>query len=89
MTQMALYGMVRSRTQTGLGTGCSPHGFRYAAATTLAIEDPDHVRLAAPLLGHRTTATTERFYQQAESLLAHRRFTKVIEQADENHETDD
>ena len=80
MTQMALYDMVRSRTLAGLGKAINLHLFRDGAATTMAVEDPDHVRLAAPLLGHRTASTTERYYQQAQSLDAHRRYRDVIEQ---------
>ena len=80
MTQMALYDMIRRRTLAGFGKASNPHLFRDAAATTLAVEDPDHVRLAAPLLGHRTASTTERYYQQAQSLDAHRRYWTVIEQ---------
>jgi integrase/recombinase XerD len=48
------------------------HLFRDAAATTLAIADPAHVRVAAPLLGHRTFTTTERHCQQAQAFDAHR-----------------
>ena len=78
MTEMALYDTIRSRTKAGLGVASNPHLFRDNAATTMALADPEHVRLAAPLLGHRTTATTERYYQQAQSLEAHRQFQKVI-----------
>jgi integrase/recombinase XerD len=78
LTQMALYDVIRDRTQAAFGTGVSPHRFRDAAATTLAVEDPDHVRLATVLLGHRSPATTERYYQQARSLDAHRRYVGAI-----------
>jgi len=79
MTQMALYDMIRGRTQDGFGDYSNPHSFRDAAATTMAVEDPGHVRLAAPLLGHRSPATTERYYQLAQSLDAHRRFAGTLE----------
>ena len=36
------------RTKAALGIRLTPHRFRDAAATTLAIEDPLHVRAAAP-----------------------------------------
>jgi site-specific recombinase XerD len=78
MTQMALYDQVRQRTREGLGKGVNPHLFRDAAATTLAVEDPQHVRLATPLLGHRHTGTTERHYQQAQAIEAHREFVVVL-----------
>ena len=78
MTQMALYDQIRQRTHEGLGKDVNPHLFRDAAATTLAIEDPLHVRLATPLLGHRHPGTTERHYQQAQALEAHREFVGVV-----------
>jgi integrase len=56
----------------------SIHAFRYAAPTTLAIADPENVRVAAPLLGHRTFSTTETYYQQAQTLEAHRQFVATI-----------
>lgn len=78
MTEMALYDMITERTKAAFGKSINPHLFRDAAATTMAIHDPDHVRLAAPLLGHRSLATTECYYQQAQSLEAHRMYAKVI-----------
>ncbi|WP_460452395.1 hypothetical protein [Alsobacter sp. SYSU BS001988] len=39
-----------------------------AAETTLAVLDPERVQSVSVLLGHRTSATTERFYQRAQSL---------------------
>ena len=49
-----------------------------AAATTLAIADPGNVRVAAPLLGHRTFTTTERYYQQAKAFEAHRQYIAAL-----------
>src|SRR6516162_364502 len=65
-------------TQKAFGRAINPHLFRDAAATTLAIADRAHVRVAAPLLGHRTFTTTERFYQQAKSFDAHRAYVNAI-----------
>jgi len=78
MTQTALYDRFRARTQEAFGVAINPHLFRDAAATMLAIEDPAHVRIAAPLLGHRTFTTTERYYQQATGLEAHRGYAKIL-----------
>jgi integrase len=78
LTEMAFYDIVRKRTRAAFGTAMNPHAFRDAAATTLAIHDPEHVRVAAPLLGHRSFATTEKFYNQARSLDAHRRYTGAL-----------
>ena len=78
MTGIAIYDRIRAHTQKAFGRAINPHLFRDAAATTLAIADPAHVRVAAPLLGHRTFTTTERFYQQAKSFDAHRAYVNAI-----------
>ena len=65
MTEIALYDRVVRITQAALGRPLSPHLFRDSAATSVAIDDPDHVHIATPLLGHRSLATTERHYNQA------------------------
>lgn len=78
MTEMAIYDVIRGRTKAAFGNALNPHMFRDAAATTLAISAPERVRSAAPLLGHRTFATTERHYIQATGLDAHRRFVNAL-----------
>lgn len=78
MTEMAIYDRVRLHTRGAFGVAINPHLFRDAAATTLAIADPEHVRVAAPLLGHRTFTTTERYYQQAKSFEAHRQYIAAL-----------
>jgi len=78
MTEMAIYDRIRARTKAAFGAALNPHLFRDAAATTLAIADPEHVRVAAPLLGHRTFATTEKYYQQATAMQAHRTYVAVL-----------
>ena len=79
LSQHGIYCSVRARTGAAFGAAINPHLFRDAAATTLAVEDPAHVRVAAPLLGHRNFATTEKYYQQATALEAQRSFLDVIE----------
>jgi integrase len=82
MTQMAIYDRVRARTKEEFGVAVNPHLFRDAAATTMAIVDPAHVRLTAPLLGHRTFATTERYYRQARAQEAHRAFVQALKECE-------
>jgi integrase/recombinase XerD len=72
MSRQAIYGCVRARTREGLGRAINPHLFRDCAATSIAIDDPDHVRVASSLLGHRTVSTTEKYYNQARSVEASR-----------------
>ena len=78
MTEMAIYDRIRARTKAAFSAALNPHLFRDAATTTLAIADPEHVRVAAPLLGHRTFATTEKYYQQATAMQAHRTYVAVL-----------
>jgi integrase len=78
MLRTAIYDRIRAQTRKAFGKAMNPHLFRDAAATTLAIADPEHVRIAAPVLGHRQLNTTERYYQQATGLEAHRQYTKTL-----------
>ena len=89
MTQIAIYDRIRLRTGEAFGTPMNPHLFRDAAATFMAIADPKHVRISAPLLGHSTFSTTERYYQQAMSMEAHRDFVDVIRTLGGTHENKD
>jgi site-specific recombinase XerD len=61
-------------TRQAFGVSVNPHLFRDCAATSIAIDDPEHVRIAARVLGHATLATTERYYNQAGALEASRLF---------------
>jgi integrase len=78
MTKIAIYDRVVARTRQGLGRAINPHLFRDCVATTLAIEDPEHVRIASRLLGHRTPSSAERFYNQAGSIEASRKMQAVL-----------
>ena len=59
------YSQITAHTRAAFGQPVNPHLFRDAAATTIALDRPEQVRLAAPLLGHRSFATTERHYNLA------------------------
>jgi integrase/recombinase XerD len=78
MTKAALYSQIVMRTRVAFGTPINPHLFRDCAATTLAQVDPEHVRIAAPLLTHRTFSTTERYYIRANTIAACREYQKAI-----------
>jgi integrase/recombinase XerD len=80
MTDRATYGMVVRQTRIGLGIPVNPHAFRRAAATSLALESPADARMAAPLLGHASFATTERSYRLALQIEAGRAYHGILEQ---------
>jgi integrase/recombinase XerD len=65
LTQQAIYDRVTERTRAAFGKSVNPHLFRDCAATTLAYANPKHVGITAALLGHRSFATTERYYLRA------------------------
>src|SRR5215217_2463066 len=74
-----LYNIVVARTRVAFGQLVHPHLFRDAAATTIALDSPEQVRLAGPLLGHRSFATTERYYNLARAAEAARAWHAVLE----------
>jgi integrase len=72
MTRRGIYDRITGCTLKGLGKSINPHLFRDCAATTIALDDPGHVRIASQLLGHRTFSTTEKYYNQARNVEASR-----------------
>ena len=65
---------VRKHTRAAFGVAMTPHLFRDAAATAIAIHDPEHVNNIMPVLGHATLTTSEQHYNQAQGLEAGRRY---------------
>lgn len=67
-------------TRRLFGTPINPHLLRDCAASSLAAVSADMARAAAPLLGHRHFSTTERYYIQADNLVASRRISTLLDQ---------
>ena len=65
-----VYGVVRAVTSAHLGGALNPHLFRDCLATDIAVNDPEHVRIASAILGHTRLSTTERYYNLARQLEA-------------------
>lgn len=76
-----LSGRIELRTREAFGKAINPHAFRDASATTLTLADPARVRSAAPLLGHRSLASTEKHYIHATGLEAQRSYLEVLHEA--------
>lgn len=70
--------IVSRRTKRELGRDLNPHLFRKIVSTELAIHDPEHVRIAQPLLGHSDYRTTEGVYNLGRAIDAARRHQLVI-----------
>lgn len=79
--QEGISGRIELRTREAFGKAINPHAFRDASATTLTLADPARVGATAPLLGHRSLATTEKYYIQATGLQAQRTYLAVLNAA--------
>jgi integrase len=78
LTAHSIYGRVLIVTERLLGQQLNPHAFRSCAATSLSLHAPAATRLAAPLLGHRYFATTERHYIRAQQVEASRSIGEAL-----------
>ncbi len=78
MSDDTTYVRVTKVTKRAFGKPLNPHLFRDCAATTIAIEDPEHVQTGATILGHASFKTTERHYIHAPSIEAGRKFQNSL-----------
>ena len=65
------------RRETGLLV--NPHLFRHLAVKLLLDENPGDIETARRILGHRSSATTERAYADRSAAAAHRRYDDMID----------
>lgn len=79
MRSAAINVRVCKLTEKAFGESVNPHLFRDCLATSVAIDDPEHVRIASVLLGHSTLETTTKNYNQATSLTAGRSVNATIQ----------
>ena len=73
-----IYEMIVKRTSREFGKPIYPHLFRDIAATAIATDRPDQVRLARDLLGHASLLTTEKHYLHAQSVKAGAHYGALI-----------
>jgi integrase/recombinase XerC len=78
MKENAIGHRINAATRRAFGANVNMNLFRDSLATSLALQDPEHVRLSAPMLSHTTLATTERYYNQAASVEAGRLLQEVL-----------
>ena len=69
---------VSKLTKAEFGRTIPPHMFRDCAATSIALEDPEHVWITMPVLGHAGPSMAERAYNQASQLSASKRFSRGL-----------
>ena len=78
MGKAAITYWIRRNTKEAFGAALGPHMFRDAAATAIAIYDPENVLIIKVILGHSTIQTAEKYYNLAGSLEASRRHHETI-----------
>lgn len=74
----AIHYQVKIQTKRAFGRPINPHLFRDCVATSIAIHDPEHVRIATAILGHTRVSTTNKHYNQAQMLTAAREHNREI-----------
>lgn len=79
MTEIAIYDRVARLSNAAFGESISPHRFRDMAASTIASHAPEFIHAAAPLLGHATLRTTEKYYRQARAQEGQGRYVGAIQ----------
>lgn len=69
---------ITNTTKHYLDRPVSPHLFRDCAATDIALYDPVHVGITKDVLGHKTLASSQKFYNQATSVSALEELSNVL-----------
>ncbi len=78
MAHGAIYGKIRDATEQEFGIPINVHLVRDCQATFQAIEDPGHVGIVPLLLGQNDPRTAERYYNQASTSEAAKRYQENI-----------
>ena len=78
MNPKAMHLAITRATERAFGRSINPHLFRDCAATFVALEDPKHIGIVSPLLGHVDPRTAEAHYVQANQIVAGRRIRSSV-----------
>ncbi|MBV1800704.1 site-specific integrase [Siccirubricoccus sp. G192] len=73
-----LYVCVANYTAAVFGDRIGPHRFRHSAATSVAVNAPEHVAIIRVILGHAGHAIGGRYYNLAKTSQAARRFQQIM-----------
>lgn len=78
MSRQTFYCRFTAATEQELGVAIAPHRIRDSAITALAEEHPDAIGIAASLLHHRQTRTTQEHYNLADQISASRHYNAAL-----------
>jgi integrase len=79
LSSSAIYRAITKRTGAVFHDSVFPHALRHGAATTLAVERPDLIDIAKPLLQHRDERSRE-YYNLAGGIAASVRFGDALQE---------
>lgn len=85
MREKNVYEGITRTTKRAFGRPINPHLFRDCAVTSVAIEDPKHIGIAPPILGHTDPRTTEHHYIQAQQIDAGRKLQASLQALRRQH----
>ncbi len=80
MSGNAMRGRFKDATKQMLGVAITPHQARAMAATAIAIEFPEKIGIATPLLGHAKQSTTQTHYNMAGQISAGRDYNTALDE---------
>jgi integrase/recombinase XerC len=69
---------ITNLTKRHLDRAVPPHNFRHCAATDIAVHDPAHVGITKNVLGHKTLASSQEYYNQADNFTAIGKWESVL-----------
>jgi integrase/recombinase XerD len=78
LSHNGIYVAIKNRTKQEFGESVFPHAFRHSAATSLALDRPDLIRIATPLLQHQSPTSRE-LYVLADKVEASRKFGDTLQ----------
>ena len=78
MRDGAMYSRITKLTREEFGVAINPPLFRDCCATSIAIDDPENVWMAATILPHSSADVMNRYYNQAKMISASRMVTSTI-----------
>jgi hypothetical protein len=78
MEESTLREFIKRYTREEVGTAIWPRLFRDCLLTSVAVDQPDLMRISATLLGHPSSRTGEKHYNQARMLDDSRRYGTAI-----------
>lgn len=79
LSETGFFKIITTVTRKEFGLWITPHMFRHCAATSIALEAPESVRITSSILGHSGLTTSEKYYNLAHAVEAGRRHSDTIQ----------